>query len=91
MGWQAHWWETLSGYNLNIVYRVSTENSADTPSCWRDYARTPEDHCAATILIARCNATSRLWQLYAATVQEDQVFVDVLPNTLARFILEGQT
>ncbi len=29
---QARWWETLSGYNLNIVYRAGSKNQADPPS-----------------------------------------------------------
>jgi hypothetical protein len=39
---QACWWETLSGYNLNIVYKVGKKNTTDVPSCWLDYARVPE-------------------------------------------------
>ncbi len=54
-GRQVRWWKTLSGYNLNIVYRVEKKNPADIPSCQPDYARVPEGCCAATILTARCN------------------------------------
>jgi hypothetical protein len=74
MGQQALWWETLSGYNLNIVYRAGKMNPANTPSCWPDDARVPEGRCAATILTAHCSTTFRLRQLYAAAVQEDQIF-----------------
>jgi hypothetical protein len=86
----VHWWETLSGYNHNIVNRAGKKNSVDAPSHRPDYARVPEGCCAATIRTACCNATFYLWQLYAATVQEDQIFKDLLPDTLADLILEGQ-
>jgi hypothetical protein len=88
-GRQASWWETLSGYNLNIVYRVGKKNPADAPSRQPDYASAPEGLCAATVLMARCNATFRLWQLYAAAFQEDQIFEDVPPDALYDLILEG--
>jgi hypothetical protein len=35
-GRQVRWWETLSGYNLNIVYREGKKNPADALSCWPD-------------------------------------------------------
>ncbi len=89
-GRQARWWEMLSGYNLNIVYRAGKKNPANASSCRQDYARAPEGRCAAMILTVRCNATFRLRQLYAAAVQEDQIFKDVPPDTLADLILEGQ-
>jgi hypothetical protein len=96
MGRQARWWETLSGYNLNMVYRVGKENLADTPSCRPDYEKAPEGPagapeglCAATILTAQCNATFYLWQLYAAVVQEDQMFEDVPHDSLLDLICEG--
>ncbi len=85
-----HWRETLSGYNLNIVYSAGKKNPADALSRRPDYARAPEGLCAATVLTARCNAASRLWQLYAVAVQEDQIFEDVPPNALYDLILEGQ-
>jgi hypothetical protein len=52
--------------------------------------RALEGCCTATILTAHCNATFCLWQLYAAAVQEDQIFEDVPPNTVADLILEDQ-
>ncbi len=74
-GRQARWWETLSGFNLNIVYRAGMKNPADTPSCQPDNVRAPEGPagapeglCAATILTAQCNAMFCLRQLYAAAV-----------------------
>jgi hypothetical protein len=88
-GRQARWWEKLSGYNLNIVYRAGKKNPADTPSCRPDYARVPEGLCVATVLTARCNAAFRLRQLCAAAVKEDQIFEDVPPNALYDLILEG--
>jgi hypothetical protein len=88
-GRQARWWETLSGYNLNIVYRAGKKNPADAPSRRPDYARALEGLCAATVLTARCNAAFRLRQLYAAAVQEDQIFEDVPPDALYDLILEG--
>ncbi len=87
-GRQARWWETLSGYDLNIVYRASKENPANAPSCWLDYLRVLEGCCAATILKVHCNATFRLRQLYAATLQKNVIFEDMPPNTLTDFILE---
>ncbi len=58
-GRQACWRETLSGYNLNIVYRAGKKNPANAPSRQPGYAKAPEDPsgapeglCAATILIA---------------------------------------
>ncbi len=79
----------LSGYNLNIVYRTGKKNPADAPSHQPDFARVPEGSCAATILTVRCNATFCLWQLYAVTIQEDQIFEEVRPDTLADLTLEG--
>jgi hypothetical protein len=32
MDWQAHWLETLSGYNVNIVNKAGLKNPADTHS-----------------------------------------------------------
>jgi hypothetical protein len=69
---------------------VGKNNPADTISHWLDYARVLEGSCASTILTARCNATFRLRQLYAATVQEQQIFKVVSPDTLAKLILGGQ-
>ncbi len=89
-GWQAHWWETLSGYNLNIVYRAGKKNPANAHSCRPEYARVPEGCCAAAILTASCNATFCFRQLYSATVQEDKVFKDVPPDTLTNLIQQGQ-
>ncbi len=81
---------TLLGYNLNIVYRAGTKNSANKPSRQPDYARAPEGCYTATILTEWCNTTFCLRQLYAAATQEDQTFEDVLPDTLTDLILEGQ-
>ncbi len=88
-GRQARWWEKLSGYNLNKVYRAGKKNPADAPSRQRDYVKALEGLCMATVLTARCNATFRLWQLCAAAVQEDQVFKDVPPDSLLGLICEG--
>jgi hypothetical protein len=38
----GRWWETLSGYDLEIVYRTGKTNSADDLSCRPDYKATPE-------------------------------------------------
>jgi hypothetical protein len=89
-GRQVRWWETLSGYNLNIVYRAGKKNPADAPSRRPDYAKVPEGRCTATILIVRCSATFSFRQLYAAAVQEDKVFKDVPPDTLTDLIQQGQ-
>ncbi len=66
-GQQARWWVTLSGYNLNIVYRADKKNPADAPSRRPDDAKALEGPAgaleglsAATILMAQCNATFRL-------------------------------
>jgi hypothetical protein len=95
-GRQTRWWETLSGYNLNLVYRVGKKNPADTPSRRPDNAKAPEGPagapeglCAATVLMAQCNATFHLRQLYAAVVQEDQIFEDMPPDSLLNLICEG--
>jgi hypothetical protein len=88
-GRQARWWETLSGYNLNLVYRAGKKNPADAPSCRLDYSRAPEGLCAATVLTARCNIAFCIRQLYAAAVQEDQIFEDVPPDALYDLIQEG--
>ncbi len=56
-GWQARQWETLSGYNLNIVYRAGKSNPANAPSRRPDYETVAGARCATTILTARCNAT----------------------------------
>ncbi len=86
---QARWWETLSGYNPNIVYRMGKKNPADAPSCQPDYTKAPEGCYATIILTARCSATFCLRQLYAATIQEDLIFEDMLPDTLCDLIEEG--
>jgi hypothetical protein len=38
----GHWWETLSGYNLDIVYRTGKTNSADGLSDRPDYKAAAE-------------------------------------------------
>jgi LSD1 subclass zinc finger protein len=81
-GSEARWWETLSGYNLNIVYRMGSRNPADAPSHRPDYGRVPEGRCATTMLTAQCNAMFRLRQLYAAAVAEDEAFEEVPLDTL---------
>jgi hypothetical protein len=88
-GRQASWWETLSGYNLNIVYRAGSKNPANAPSRRPDYGRVPEGRCAATVLTARCNAMFRHGQLYAAAVAEDEAFEEVPPDTLRDLIRES--
>jgi hypothetical protein len=42
----GRWWETLSGYHLDIVYQTSKTNSVDCPSHRPDYkaAAKAEDH-----------------------------------------------
>jgi hypothetical protein len=87
---RACWWEMLSNYNFNIVYRAGKKNLADAPSCPPDYARVPEGCCITTILTARCNATFCLRQLYPAAVHEDEVFEDVHPDTFTDLIQQGQ-
>ncbi len=88
-GRQARWWETLSGYNLNIVYRAGKKNPADAPSRRLDYSRAQEGLCAAAVLTARCNIAFCIRQLYAAAIQEDQIFEDVPPDALYDLIQEG--
>jgi hypothetical protein len=90
-GRQARWWETLSGYNLNIVYRAGSKNPADAPSRRPNYGRVPEGRCAATVLTARCNAMFRLQQLYAAAIAEDGAFEEVPLDTLRDLIRESLT
>jgi hypothetical protein len=89
-GQQARWWETLSSYNLNIVYRAGKKNPANAPSHWPDYTRVPEGRYAPTILTARCNTTFCLQQLYATAVQENRNFKDVPLNNLTNLIIKGQ-
>jgi hypothetical protein len=88
--WQGCWWETLSRYNLYIVYRAGKENPADTSRHQLDYASVLEASCTATILTKCCNSMFCLWQLYPTNVQEDKIFEDLLPDTLADLILEGR-
>jgi hypothetical protein len=38
----GRWWETLPGYDLEIVYRTGKMNSADSLSCRPDYKATAE-------------------------------------------------
>ncbi len=94
--WQECWRETLSGYNLSIVYREGKKNPADAPSCQPDYVKAPEGRtglseglCITVVLIAQCNATFLLLQLYVATVQENCIFGDVSPNSLLNLIHVG--
>ncbi len=87
-GRQARWWETLSGYNLNIVYKAGSKNPADASSRQPDYGRVPEGRCTATVLTARWNAMFCLRQLYAAAVAENEAFEEVPPDTLRDLICE---
>jgi hypothetical protein len=87
-GCQTCWWETLSGYNLNRVYRAGSKNPADAPSQWPDYGKVPEGHCVATALTAQCDAKFCLRQLYAAAAAEDGAFEEVPPDTLRDLIRE---
>jgi hypothetical protein len=80
----------LSGYSLKIVYKQGKKNPANAPNRRPDYVRAPNGRCLASVLIARCSATFRLWQLYTATVQEDEIFKDVPPYTLTGLILDDQ-
>jgi hypothetical protein len=64
-------------------------NLADAPSCRLVNARELDGCCTATLLIARCITTFRFRQLYAITVQEDNIFENVPPDTIADLILEG--
>ncbi len=41
-GWLGHWWETLSGYDLDIVYRMNKTNSVDGLSHRLDYKAAAE-------------------------------------------------
>jgi hypothetical protein len=59
-GWQVHWWETLSGYNLNMVYRAGKKNAADAHSHQLDNARALEGRCVTIILTVRRDAEFRL-------------------------------
>jgi hypothetical protein len=88
-GWQARWWETLSGYKLNMVNRAGKKNHAGTRSHWLDYPRAQEGLCAATVLTAHCNAAFCLQQMYAPAVQEDQIFEDVPHDALYDLNQEG--
>ncbi len=88
-GWQASWWEILSVYNLNIVYRAGKNNLTDTPSSWPDYARPLESLCVTTVLTVRSNAMFCLRQLYAAAVQKDQIIKDMLPDSLLDLVRKG--
>jgi hypothetical protein len=69
---------------------VGKKNPANAPSYHPGYAGALEGRCTTTILTARCNARFCLWQLYAAAVQEDQIFEDLLRDTVMDLILEGQ-
>jgi hypothetical protein len=84
------WWETFSGYNLNIVYRVGKKIPADEPSRLQNYARAPEGHCPASILTVCGINTFCFQQLYSRAIQDDEIFEDVHPDTLAYLILKGQ-
>jgi hypothetical protein len=86
MCWQACLWEMLLGYNLNRVYKAGKKNPANAPSWQPDYVRVPEGRCATTILTVHCSVTFCLRQLYAAAVQEDQIFEAVPHDTLCNFI-----
>jgi hypothetical protein len=87
-GHQTRWWEKLSGYILNIVYRVCKKNLANASSHWQNYASAPEGCCAATILTMCSDVALCPRQLDAATIQDDEVFKDVSPDTFADLILE---
>jgi hypothetical protein len=88
-GWQVDWWETLSGYNLIIVYRAGKSNPADAPSCCPDYEKIAGARCAAMILTARCNTTQLRRQLYAAAVADEDPYQEVPLERLRSLIAEG--
>jgi hypothetical protein len=50
----------------------------------------PEGCYTTSILTARSNAAFCFRELYAAVVQEDQIFEDVPQDTLAELILQNQ-
>ncbi len=52
-------------------------------SCWQDYARVLEQHCAAIIFTAPCSATFHLWQLFTIAIQKDKPSEKVFLDTLA--------
>ncbi len=88
-GRQARWWGTLSGYNLNIVYKTGSKNPANAPSGRPNYGRVPEGCCAATVLTARCNAVFCLQELYVAAVAKDEAFEELPLDTLRDLICES--
>jgi hypothetical protein len=88
-GRQEHWWETLSGYNFNIVYRAGSKNPANAPSKRPSYKRVPEDSCATTVLTALCNTMFCLQQLYAAAVAKYKAFEEVSPDKLRDLICKS--
>ncbi len=70
--------QSISGYNLNIVYRAGKKNPANASSHRPDYAKAPKGPvgapgglCVSTILKVQCNGMFCLQQLYAAAVYED--------------------
>ncbi len=89
MGCLVRWWETVSGYNLNIFYRARKSNPADVLSCCPDYEKIAGDCCAVTILSAHCNITQLHRQLYAAAVADEDPYQVVPPDKLRNLIAEG--
>jgi hypothetical protein len=95
-GWQVHWWETLLGYKLNIVYRAGKNNPANSPSRLPEHANAPgrskgalDGQSATKLLTVRCYTASRHQQLYAANIYEEKVFEDMSPDSLLNLIRKG--
>ncbi len=92
-GRQARWWETLSGYDPDIVYRAGKKNPADAPSRRPDYmlgallkhgfSKMPaanwrnSDQHANTYTPREMHALHVFWHLLAEATLEDESFAAV--------------
>ncbi len=106
-GRQAKLWDTLSGYDLDIVYRAGKKNRADAPSRQPDYmlgallqhgsgempaANRRDSNQHANTYTPRVMHAIRVFKhLLAAATLEDEPFAEVPPDTLKDMIKKSHS
>ncbi len=106
MGRQAKWWETLSGNDLNIVYRAGKKNPADAPSRRPDYMlgaphamladaspahiRSDTGDGSTTYSPKELHRLQVLCHLVVPAVLENKLFEQTLPDTLRQLVSNKQ-
>ncbi len=105
-GRQARWWETLSGYDLDIVYRAGKKNPADAPSRRPDYmlgatlrqrpGEMPANGRSDSGQATNCYSPREMQSLrvfrylVASAMLEDEPFAEMPPDNLKDLIRKSQ-